>query len=158
MDQKPDLKLLGHIFKRYPDVQAVYVFGSSASGHTHADSDLDLAIVPRHPKIHSRKLDMLTDLARAGFCDVDLVFLDTDDIVLKYEAVHQNKLVYHSEDFDRGAFYSQVVRQYLDFLPYLEVQRKAYQRRILVGQTRGEQWGSTRRAQLPRWSPQGDQT
>jgi predicted nucleotidyltransferase len=137
MNQKLDLKLLGDIFKRYPDVQAVYLFGSSASGHTRADSDLDLAVVPRHPKAHSRKLDLLTDLARAGFCDVDLVFLDTDDVVLKYEAVRQNKLVYHREDFDRGAFYSQIVRKYLDFLPYLEVQRKAYQRRIMVGQIRG---------------------
>ena len=137
MDQKPDLQLLRDIFKSYPDVQAVYMFGSAASGQTHAESDLDLAIVPRHSKLHSRKLDMLTDLARAGFCDVDLVFLDTDDIVLKYEAVRQNQLVYHSKDFDRGTFYSQVVRKYLDFLPYLEVQRRAYQRRILVGQTRG---------------------
>jgi hypothetical protein len=82
-------------------------------------------------------LDILADLARAGFCDVDLVFLDTDDIVLKYEAVRQNQLVYHREDFDRGAFYSQVVRQYLDFLLCLEVQRKAYQRRVMLGQTRG---------------------
>ena len=138
MNQKPDLKLLSRIFETYPDVRAVYVFGSSASGHIHADSDLDLAVVPRHRRVHSRKLDMLTDLARAGFCDVDLVFLDTDDIVLKYEAVRQNQLVYQREDFDRGAYYSQIVRKYLDFLPYLEVQRKAYQRRILGGQARGD--------------------
>ena len=76
---------------------------------------------------------MLADLARIGLCDVDLVFLDTDDIVLKYEAVRQNQLVYQGADFDRGAYYSQVVRKYLDFLPYLEVQRQAYQRRILGG-------------------------
>ncbi len=137
MNQKPDLKLLSRIFETYPDVQAVYLFGSSASGHTHAASDLDLAVVPRRPEVHSRKLNMLTNLARAGFCDVDLVFLDTDDIVLKYEAVRQNQLVYQREDFDRGTFYSEVVRKYLDFLPYLEVQRKAYRRRILGGQARG---------------------
>ncbi len=120
-----------------PDVQAVFVFGSSASGHTHAGSDLDLAIVPRHSQVYSRKLDMLTGLARAGFCHVDLVFLDTDDVVLKYEAVRQNQLVYQREDFDRGTYYSRVVRQYLDFLPYLKVQREAYRRRILGGQSRG---------------------
>jgi predicted nucleotidyltransferase len=131
MDQKPDVDLLSRIFKTYPEIQAVYLFGSSASGQRHAESDLDLAIVPRHPQVHSRKLDILTDLARVGLEDVDLVFLDTDDIVLKYEAVRQNQLVYHREDFDRGAFYSLVVRQYLNFLPYLDVQRKAYRRRIL---------------------------
>lgn len=137
MNQKPDLKLLSRILETYPDVQAVYLFGSSASGRRHAASDLDLAVVPCHRRVHSRKLDILTDLACAGFCDVDLVFLDTDDIVLKYEAVRQNQLVFQHEDFDRGTFYSEVVRKYLDFLPYLEVQRKAYRRRILGGQTRG---------------------
>jgi predicted nucleotidyltransferase len=133
MHQKLDTQLLSRIFKGYPDIQAVYLFGSSASGRRHAESDLDLAVVPRHPRIVSRKLDILADLARAGFYDVDLVFLNTDDIVLKYEAVRQNQLAYQSQDFDRGGYYSEVVRKYLDFLPYLEVQRKAYRRRILSG-------------------------
>ena len=136
MNRKLDVQILNRIFKRYSDIQAVYLFGSSASGHTHTASDLDLAIVPRNRQIRAAKLDILADLVRAGFCDVDLVFLDTDDIVMKYEAVRQNQLVYQAEDFDRGAYYSQVVRKYLDFLPYLEVQRKAYKRRILVGQNR----------------------
>ena len=119
------------VFSQYPEIQAVYLFGSVAAGSTHSESDLDLAIVPRHLTLRSKKLDILTDLARAGFDNVDLVFLDTDDIVVKYEAVRQNRLVYQTESFDRGAMYSKVIRQYLDFLPYLEVQRAAYKRRIL---------------------------
>ncbi|MGB9724154.1 MAG: nucleotidyltransferase domain-containing protein [Chloroflexia bacterium] len=98
---------------------------------------LDLAIVPRHPGLRARRLDILADLARHGFCRVDLVFLDTEDIVLKYEAVRGNRLVYQAEDFDRGEMYSRVVRQYLDFLPYLQVQREAYKRRVLLGPRRG---------------------
>jgi predicted nucleotidyltransferase len=133
MRHNPDIQLLSQVFKNHPDVQAVYLFGSSVSGRTHAESDLDLAIVPRHHRVRAAKLDMLADLARVGFCNVDLVFLDTDDIVLKYEAVRQNQVVYQTEDFDRGSFYSEVVRKYLDFLPYLEVQRKAYKRRIVNG-------------------------
>jgi predicted nucleotidyltransferase len=130
----PDLEFLSEIFGRYPDIQAVYLFGSFAAGNVHGESDLDLAVVPRHSSIRAKKLDILADLARCGFCNVDLVFLDTDDIVLKYEAVRQNRLVYQAEDFDRGAMYSRVVRQYLDFLPYLKVQREAYKRRLLRGQ------------------------
>ncbi len=125
------LQRLAEVFSHYPEIQAVYLFGSVAGGTTHAESDLDLAIVPRHPNLRRKKLDILTDLARAGFDNVDLVFLDTDDIVLKYEAVRQNRLVYQTEDFDPGTMYSKIVRQYLDFLPYLEVQRAAYKRRIL---------------------------
>jgi len=124
------------IFRKYPDIQAVYLFGSSATTKTHRESDLDLAVVPRSSQARSQKLDILTDLARLGFDNVDLIFLDTDDIVLRYEAVKHNQLIFQSEDFDRGTLYSIVVRQYLDFLPFLKVQRDAYKRRILNGQQR----------------------
>ncbi len=96
---------------------------------------MDLALVSKSSSIRERRLDILTDLARCGFCNVDLVFLDTEDIVLKYEAIRQNRLLYRTEDFDRGAMYSKIVRQYLDFYPYLKVQREAYKRRLLLGQT-----------------------
>ena len=122
------------IFHKYPDIQAVYLFGSSATGKTHRESDLDLAVVPRSHLVRGQKLNILTDLARLGFDNIDLIFLDVDDIVLRYEAVKHNQLIYQSEDFDRGTLYSTVVRQYLDFLPFLKVQRDAYKRRILNGQ------------------------
>jgi predicted nucleotidyltransferase len=133
--QEPrDLELLTDVFRRYTDIQAVYLFGSSVSGDIHPESDLDLAIVSKRESLREQRLDILTDLARNGFCNVDLVFMDAADIVLKYEAIRQNRLVYQTEDFDRGATYSKIVRQYLDFYPYLKVQREAYKRRILLGQ------------------------
>lgn len=126
------LQRLAEVFSHYPEIQAVYLFGSVAAGTARPESDLDLAIVPRHPNLRRKKLDILTDLARAGFDNVDLVLLDIDDIVLKYEAIRQNRLVYQTKDFDPEAMYSKIIRQYLDFQPYLEVQRHAYKRRILV--------------------------
>lgn len=39
-----DSQKLADLFAAYPDIQAVYVFGSTVSGKTHAESDLDLAI------------------------------------------------------------------------------------------------------------------
>ena len=130
-----DIKALGDVFQRYSEIQAVYVFGSIGSGKTHQESDLDLAIVSPSMILKKKKLLLLTDLARRGFCDIDLVFLDTKDIVLKYEAIRQNLLIYAAHDFDRGSMYSKVIRQYLDFAPYLKTQRKAYKRRILSGST-----------------------
>jgi len=132
----PDLHILAKVFRRFAGIDAVYLFGSQAAGNTRSDSDIDLAIVARSAAVRERRLDILADLARHGFDNVDLVFLDTDDIVLNYEAVRQNQLVYQSRGFSRGEMYSKVVRQYLDFLPYLQVQREAYKRRILSGQTR----------------------
>ena len=132
-----DIKALKDVFKGYPAIQAVYVFGSVGSGKIHAESDLDLAIVSHSMALKEKKLQLLTELASRGFCDADLIFLDTEDIVLKYEAVRQNRLVYAIEDFDRGSMYSKIIRQYLDFVPYLETQRKAYKRRIERGSTGG---------------------
>ena len=131
----PDLQQLSQVFEAYPGIQAVYLFGSRAAGTARATSDLDLAVVPRYPTVRNQRLNILADLAQRGFCNVDLVFMDTDDITLKYEAVRQNNIIYQTEDFDRGTLYSKIIRQYLDFLPYLNVQREAYKRRILDGQS-----------------------
>ena len=38
----PPLGLLKTIFEKYPGIQAVYLFGSSATGRANAGSDLDL--------------------------------------------------------------------------------------------------------------------
>jgi predicted nucleotidyltransferase len=116
----PDLKILKQVFAKYPDIQAVYIFGSQAEGRMREESDLDLAILPKSGETHK-------------FCRVDVVFLDTDDIVLKYEAIRQNKLIYQSGDFRKGTYHSLVLRQYFDFYPYLKVQREALKRRILSG-------------------------
>lgn len=127
----PDLNILPDIFQKYPGVQAVYLFGSGASGRLHAESDLDLAVYSDNPAVRARRLDILTELTRRGFNNVDLVFLDKNDIVLRFEAVRQNRLVYRAQDFDAGSFFSLVIRQYFDFAPYLKTQREAYKRRIL---------------------------
>lgn len=124
-----ELANLTKVFRRYPGIRAVYVFGSTASGNTRPESDLDLAVIPANPSVREKRLDILADLAGHGYCDVDLVFIDEDDLVLAYEAIRQNRLIYAVEDFDRGTTYSIIVRKYLDFEPYLRIQRGAYKRR-----------------------------
>lgn len=127
----PDLALLAEVFRKYPEIEAVYLFGSAAEGRLHAESDLDLAIWLRRGAPRPDRLALLADLARYGFCRVDLVFLDTEDILLKFEAVRHNRVVYSVEGFDRGEVFSRIVRQYLDFAPYLRMQREAYKRKLL---------------------------
>ncbi len=127
----PDLKILPQVFEKYPDIQAVYLFGSVVSGNTHAESDIDLAIVPLDKTLRSKKLDILADLTKNGFNSIDLVFLDTQDVILRFEAVRQNQLIYCRPNFDANSFYSLTLRQYFDFLPYLKIQREATKQRIL---------------------------
>jgi len=128
----PELqKTLQEIFRGFAEVQAVFLFGSVAEGRARRGSDLDLAIVTRSPALRERRLEIQAALVNAGLDPVDLVFLDGRDVVLKYEAVRPNCLVYAKDTFDRGAYYSRTIREYLDFLPYLAIQREALKRRIL---------------------------
>lgn len=131
----PELQKLEEVFRRHPEVRAVYVFGSVAAGKAGRGSDLDLAIFSKDSSLKERKLDILAELAQLGYCNVDLVFLNEDDFALAYETVRQNRLVYSTAGFDRGETYSRIVRKYLDFEPYLRIQREAYKRRIVGAQT-----------------------
>ncbi len=134
-----NVRSLQTVFARYPQIWAVYLFGSRAEGRARQESDVDLGIILRPGSPRPNKLDVLADLVKAGFENVDVVFLDPSairDIVLWFEVVRHNKVVYASEDFDRGALFSKIVRMYWDFLPVLETQRKAYKERILGGKER----------------------
>jgi predicted nucleotidyltransferase len=105
------LDILRTVFKRYPPIKPVYLFGSSASGQTHAESDLDLAVLADGNSLYGRKLDILTELAKNGFYNVDSVFLPGDDVVLQYEAVYLNRIVYQRPDFDAASVFSLIVRR-----------------------------------------------
>ena len=78
-----------------------------------------------------RRLDLLAALVAAGRDDVDLAILDGADVVLRFEAVRPNRLVYAREGFDHGTYYSRAVREYFDLLPILAIQGEALKRRLL---------------------------
>ncbi len=122
------------VFDTYPEVAAVYLFGSRAEDRARRDSDYDLAVVSSPGQIaRALRLDILADLARVGIDNVDLAFLDQNDLVLSHEAVRSNQLVFARPEFDHGSFYSRIVRMYLDFQPMLMTQRKAFKERLLHG-------------------------
>lgn len=120
------------MFAGYPGVAAVWLFGSQARGEARTGSDVDLAVEPADSSIRERKLDMLTDLVRAGFENVDLVILDRDDPVLRYEAIGPNAVVYAAPDFDPAEAWVQALRRFLDTAPLRRRVREAYYERLLA--------------------------
>ncbi len=134
MLNKNEIKRFEEVFKKYPSIQAVYLFGSAVTGKTHPGSDIDIAVITEDKYLYQQKLSIISDLISNGFSKIDLVFIDNNDLILQYEAVRNNVLIFKTPEFDPGAEYSRIVRQYLDFQPYLSVQRKAYKRRILDGE------------------------
>lgn len=127
----PNLEAIPKIFSKYPSVLAVYLFGSYATGKPRFDSDVDLAVVPRNEKAREQILEMMADLTRQVYDRIDLVILDTTDIVMKFEAVRPNRVLYQASGFDSAKYYSLIMQQYFDFSYYLDIQRQAFKARLL---------------------------
>lgn len=127
--QVEEIERLREVFLEIPWIEAVYLFGSKARPGG-AGRDLDFAVLPADAHTGQQKLELLGELTAAGFDAVDLAFLDEEDFFLRFEAVRPNCVLYQSKGFDRGSFYSKVIRQYLDFQPYLKRQLEAAKRRL----------------------------
>ena len=49
-------------------------------------------------------------------------------------ASYLDQAMEQAEIIEWGAYFSRIVRQFLDFHPYLETQHRAYKQRVLSGQ------------------------
>ena len=87
-----------------PDVVAIYVFGSVPSGQARADSDLDLAVLPREPiepAVHGGLREKLEGELRR---DVDLVDLRRASVVMRAQVVSTATVLYEDESGVRDRF------------------------------------------------------
>ena len=126
-----NLKKLKKIFAEYNKIKAAYLFGSCATGKQNRNSDLDIGILLAEDYDEMIKLDILTKLTKSNFDNVDLVIINNVSILVKYEVIKHNQLIYCKEDFDSSAYFSKIIRLFLDFKPYLEVQRMYLKERII---------------------------
>jgi predicted nucleotidyltransferase len=128
-----ELESLKAVFSEYSEIEGVYLFGSAASDKKAEYEDIDVGIVYSDPVIEEKKVDLYAALVKKGLDNVDIVFFNSADLVLQFEIIHHNKLIYRKEGFNHGELFSLTVRKYFDFKPYLDRQREAYKKRILNG-------------------------
>jgi len=83
-----------HIRERLPDVVAIYAFGSVASGQTHDESDLDLAVLADSPLEPGSLWQLAQDVAGMAGRPVDLVDLRRASTVMRMQVVAGGKRLY----------------------------------------------------------------
>lgn len=124
---------LRKVFAAHSAVRAAYVFGSVAADRDRDRSDLDLGIVVDSDRWEPTddKVPLITDCMEAAKRDrIDLVVLNDAPLVVQFEALRPNVLLYARDDFHPGRFFSKVARMYWDFEPHFRRQRKALKERL----------------------------
>jgi predicted nucleotidyltransferase len=84
--------LVGTVVRAVPEVDAIYVYGSQASGTARSGSDLDVALLLRPGAVLPvfERVALAADLGASAGCDVDLSVLDLDRGVVHAKEVVVN--------------------------------------------------------------------
>lgn len=104
MENQKEISSLCEIFKLYPAVKLVYLFGSRASGKVGPLSDYDFAVYLDEKDPQKRfdlRLDLLAKITtKLKTDDVDLCVLnDLYSPGFKYHIVKDGKVIYEKEPF-----------------------------------------------------------
>jgi predicted nucleotidyltransferase len=124
MPDQATISSLNSFFAGYPKIDGVYLFGSVASSKTHKESDIDLGIIYNDSFLTDQKLELYADLIRAGIDNADLVFFNDANLVLQFEIIHHNRLIYRKDEFNHGELFSNTICKYFDIKHILRYQHK----------------------------------
>lgn len=102
------------------EIEAVYLFGSRASGDSGPLSDIDIAFLLRsgiaRERIFAKELELIS---LAGNClgteEVSVVMLDASPLAMRFEVIRGARLLFDRDPAFRLAFEVGVIREYLDF-------------------------------------------
>jgi predicted nucleotidyltransferase len=106
-----NVKLVKLVKNHFPDVKVVYLFGSSASGQAHADSDIDIAILPTTKLSPISRWEIQQLMADQLDRDVDLVDLLSASTVMQKEIISKGICLY-SINSELEKFEMQVMSMY----------------------------------------------
>lgn len=117
----------------YPDVVAVYLFGSHARGEGRPDSDFDLALLVKEHTHNFPLLQFTLAVEDLLGTAVDLVNLNSAGEVLKYQVRRDGKLLYEKDNRARKLFEVRS-RKYFEDFKYMH---NRYVKKVLYGRTHG---------------------
>lgn len=126
---------LQHRLQRYPEIIAVYLFGSLVTGKITPMSDVDIAIllqaqIPYHREL-SLSFAVMTEVQKIFHRECDVKVLNRiKDLPFLYEVLAKGKLIYESDRARHREFVAQTIIAYLDFKPAHEIALRNYARSL----------------------------
>jgi uncharacterized protein len=126
---------LGARFSAFPEVVAVYLFGSAARGTRGKRSDVDIAVLTGARGTSRRRSRSLVEYVQAacdslGTDDVDVVLLHRAPIALRHEVFREGRPLLVRDPEALSRFRVESSREYLDTIPLRRTFEEAFFRRV----------------------------
>lgn len=140
-----------------PDIIAVYLFGSQASGKAHRFSDVDVAALlptdmPADERF-DRRLLLLDELERRLGLPVDFIVLNDAPPLLQFKVFSTGERLFERDRAARCEFQMYAMSRYYDEKYYLDYHRREFIKRVKEqGFGRGHRSHRDARAEIKRIS------
>jgi len=128
------LQKIVNYFKKQPEAEVVFLFGSKAKGEDKKESDVDLAVLFNNPKANLFALqgEFREELKNLLGVEVDIVNMNAADVVFNYRVLSEGKIIYQRNEDTRVNFQTDLVKRYFDLKPsynfyYQELAQRARQ-------------------------------
>jgi len=113
LDKDQIAKIIGFA-EAHPEIAAIYLFGSYATGHSRPKSDIDLGILFVEDVDGFARVNMETEVSNLLSKDVDLIDMRKSSPFLRHQIYKYGKTIYQSEDDFPFQFRADSIRDYLD--------------------------------------------
>jgi len=135
-------RAIARVVSRRREIQATYLFGSTATGRTRPDSDVDVAVLLAPPVAKKRSLDyrlkLMADLGAALHrSDVDVVVLNEASPLLAHRVLSKGRLVFERSASARVRFQVRTAALYSDLVPMFETHIRDLKQRSREARTGG---------------------
>ena len=113
LDKDQIAKIIGFA-EAHPKISAVYLFGSFASGHPRAKSDIDLGVLFLEDVDGFLRVNMETELSNLLRRDVDLIDMRKSSPFLRHQIYKYGRNIYHGRGDFPFQFRANSIREYLE--------------------------------------------
>lgn len=125
------MQRLRTVLARAGGVRLAILFGSHARGAARPDSDVDIAMLPVDPKLPLHdELSLQAALSATCGRDVDLVRIDTDDVLLRWEIAKDGILLFEARPGVAARFRAEAGIAWDEHRPLFESTRRRFLARL----------------------------
>ncbi len=125
----PAKKELSPIAKKF-GLRFIVLFGSTARGRMHKESDIDVGVLTERPLTFNNRLKLWYELASLFRADIDLAVLNHASPLFGFEVARDGRLLYERNRYAWKNWRSYKIRQYWDTAKFRADLKRYIARRV----------------------------